>query len=154
MGTYYVHAHTLTVESLLLAVGVAVRPPPSSLPTDLRDMEEEPEPQEKAHRSPSGGVLLAGCFGPHWWRWDSSCPHPSRLGGMGILLLLPFIALLKAYQAWRTLRYGNDRPPSSPASGNRPVSTGGTGPPCFGGCLGRFDWYLVRSADDRQRETT
>lgn len=144
MGTYYVHAHTLTVESLLLAVGVGCTTTAILVANDLRDMEED------LSSGKSTPVTLWGRpFGRLLWTALVAVGFvlPATLavfGGMGILLLLPFIALLKAYQAWRTLRYGNDRPA---------LLTGLRQSASFhwwygvllalGVGLGRFDWYLV-----------
>ena len=144
MGTYYVHTQTLTVESLLLAAAVGSTTTAILVANDLRDMEED------LGAGKSTPVTLWGRpFGR--WLWTAFVTVGFALpvalavfGDMGPLLLLPFLALPRAYQTWRTLRYGNDR---------RTLLTGLRQSASFhwwygvllalGVGLGRFDWYLV-----------
>ena len=144
MGTYYVHTQTLTVESLLLAAAVGCTTTAILVANDLRDREED------LSAGKSTPVTLWGRpFGRLLWTALVAVGFalPVTLavfGGLGLLLLLQFIALPRAYQAWRTLRYGNDRPA---------LLTGLRQSASFhwwygvllalGVGLGRLDWYLV-----------
>ncbi len=144
MGTYYVHTQALTVESLLLAAAVGCTVTAILVANDLRDREED------MGAGKSTPVTLWGRpFGRLFWTVlvAAGFALPVALaifGGMGLLLLLPFLALPRAYQAWRTLRHGNDRPAF--LTGLRQSASFhwwygvllalGVG-------LGRFDWYLV-----------
>ncbi len=144
MGTYYVHTQTLTVESLLLAAAVGCTVTAILVANDLRDREED------MGAGKSTPVTLWGRpFGRLLWTAlvAAGFALPAALavfGGMGLLLLLPFLALPRAYQAWRTLRHGNDRPAFLTGLRQSASLHWWYGVLlALGVGLGRFDWYLV-----------
>ena len=109
MGTYYVHTQTVTVAALLLSIGVGCMVTAILVANNLRDLEED---------AAAGKRTLVTLWGRGFgrWLWASlvvagiAIPVGLALtGSMGLLLLLPLLALPNAVQAQRTLWRGKDR---------------------------------------------
>ena len=109
MGTYYVHTQTVTVAALLLSIGVGCMVTAILVATNQRVM---------AGGAAVGDVTTVTLWGRGFGRWlwaglvvaGIAIPVGLALtGGMGLLLLLPLLALPNAVQAQRTLWRGKDR---------------------------------------------
>lgn len=109
MGTYYVHTHTVTVEALVLSIGVGCMVTAILVANNLRDLEEDVA---------AGKRTLVTLWGRGIGRWlwvglvviGVAIPVGLAVtGSMGLLLLLPLLALPNALQAQRSLWQGSDR---------------------------------------------